>query len=267
MTATLSFDADAYRAGTRHPSHRHDALHLSLVLNGRVAETVGGVTEYASALSVVAKDAGVVHANDFGVAGAKLARLTLPAGTVGALIDDPARAAGWRWTHDATVAEPFLRLVRRGRAGSVAFGADDPDLLDLLAAFTARAAAAPRGRPPEWLADMMAELRATWRPGVTVCDVARRAGVHPVYLARCVRRWYGTGVGEELRRLRLRWAVAATVETRDTVSTVAHARGFADEPHLCREFRRATGMTPGRYRALVGALDYTWRGGRARRPQ
>ncbi len=58
MTATLSFAADAYRAGTRHAPHRHDDLHLSLVLSGRVAETVGGVTEYASALSVVAKDAG-----------------------------------------------------------------------------------------------------------------------------------------------------------------------------------------------------------------
>jgi AraC family transcriptional regulator len=261
MTATLSFAADGYRAGTRHPAHRHDALHLSLVLRGRVAETVGRATEYASALSVVAKDAGVVHANDFGVAGARLARLTLPAGTVGALVDDPARAPGWRWTHDPSVAEPFLRLVRRGRAGAAAFGADDPDLLDLLAAFTARPAASARGRPPAWLAETMAELRETWRPGLMVTDVARRAGVHPVYLARSVRRWYGTGVGEELRRLRLRWAAAATAETEDTVSTVAHARGFADEPHLCRTFRRATGMTPGQYRVLVRALEYHWRGG------
>jgi len=47
MTITLAFDADAYRAGTRHPAHNHDALHLGLVLSGHVAETVGSVTEYA----------------------------------------------------------------------------------------------------------------------------------------------------------------------------------------------------------------------------
>jgi AraC-like DNA-binding protein len=40
------------------------------------------------------------------------------------------------------------------------------------------------------------------------------------------------------------------------VSTVAHSRGFADEPHLCRDFLRSVGTTPGRYRTLVRDLDY-----------
>jgi AraC family transcriptional regulator len=256
MTITLSFHADAYRPGTRHPAHSHDALHLSLVLSGRVSETVGSVTEYAGALSVVAKDAGVVHANDFGTAGAKLARLILPLGTIGALVDKPSRSPGWRWTHDARVANQFLRLVHRAKEGVRSFDADDPDLLDLLAVFTARPAPLARGRPPAWLEQTMQELRAAWHPELTVADVARRAGVHPVYLARSVRRWFGTGVGEEIRRLRLRSAASAIAESCGTVSNVAHAGGFADEAHLCREFRRAIGTTPGRYRSLVRELDY-----------
>jgi len=260
MTITLSFRADGYRAGTRHRPHRHDELHFSLVLSGRVAETVGSCTEYAGALSVVAKDAGVVHANDFGIAGARLARLALPFGTIGALADEPSRSPGWRWTHDARVANPFLRLVRRANSGACAFDADDPDLLDLLAVFTARPAPVTRGRPPAWLEETMRDLRASWHPGLRVADVAGRAGVHPVYLARCVRRWFGTGIGEALRLFRIRSAAAAIAETGGTVSHVAHAGGFADEPHLCREFRRELGITPGRYRALVGALGYTWRG-------
>jgi AraC-like DNA-binding protein len=81
-----------------------------------------------------------------------------------------------------------------------------------------------------------------------------------VYLARSVRRWYGTGVGEELRRLRIRSAAGAIAESGATVSTVAHAHGFADEAHLCRAFRRALGVTPGRYRALVRDLGHHWRG-------
>ncbi|MGH7613629.1 MAG: helix-turn-helix transcriptional regulator [Gemmatimonadales bacterium] len=260
MTITLVFQADRYRAGTRHRPHQHDALHLSLVLSGRVAETVGSVTEFAGALSVVAKDAGVVHADDFGIAGARLARLTLPGGTIGGLVDEPTRSPGWRWTHDARVARPFLRLVQRASAGVCAFAADDPDVLDLLAEFTARPAAVPRGRPPAWLEQTMRELRTSWHPRLSVADVAARAGVHPVYLARSVRRWFSTGVGEELRRLRLRSAAASITESSGTVSTIAHEGGFADEPHLCREFRRAVGMTPGRYHALVGDLGYTRRG-------
>lgn len=261
MVTTLSFFADAYLPAARHRAHRHDELHLSLVLSGRVSETVSGVTEYASALSVVAKDAGVVHADDFGPAGARIARLSLPAGTISALIDEPARSRSWRWTHDTAVAKPFLRLVRRAQRAESSFVADDPDLIDLLAAFTARRAST-RGRPPAWLVQTTDELQSGWHPQLTVAAVARRAGVHPVYLARCVRRWYGTSVGDELRRLRIRSAVAALADSPGTISDVAHARGFSDEPHFCREVRRATGTTPGRYRALVGNLDYSWRGRR-----
>ena len=260
---TLTFSADAYRAGTRHRAHQHEELHFSMVLSGRVAETVGGVTEYAGTLSVVAKDPGVIHANDFGAAGAKLARLSLPSGTIGDLIGSPESSPGWKWTHDPRVARPFLRLVRRSAGLSTMFGADDPDLLDLLAAFTARPVSDYAGKPPLWLRQVMDELRGGWSPGLSVTSLARRAGVHPVYLARCVRRWFGTGLSEELRRQRLRSAAARLATCGSTISDVAHAGGYADEPHLNREFRVATGLTPGRFRALTQLQSFRARGATA----
>ncbi|HJP60056.1 MAG TPA: AraC family transcriptional regulator, partial [Gemmatimonadaceae bacterium] len=216
-----------------------------------VAEAVSGVTEYAGALSIVAKDAGVVHADRFGPTGAKLARLTLPSGTIGGLIDDPRRAPTWQWKHRPDIAKSFLRLVRRASVGVSAFDTDDPDLLDILALLTARPVSSPRGSPPGWLEQTMADLRQSWHPGLTVRDVARVAGVHPVYLARSVRRWYGTGVGEELRNLRFRRAVAAIAGSKATVSNVAHETGFSDEAHLCRSFQQSLGISPRRYRTLL----------------
>ena len=257
--ATLAFHADAYSPGTKHRPHAHDDLHFSLVLSGRLAEAVGGVTEIAGPLSVVAKDPGVVHANDFGVGGARLARLTLNAGTLDTLLDDPARASAWRWTHDPAVAAPFLRLVRRAEGRDATYLRNDPDLLDLLAAFTARPAAAARGEPPAWLLAVMSRVRDRWTPDLTVAGLATRAGVHPVYLARCVRRWFQTGLGEELRRQRLRAAAAAITEPRRTISDVAHAGGYADEPHFNRDFRSAVGVTPGWYRKLLARQEYRWR--------
>ncbi len=251
MSLTMSFAADAYTAGERHPMHEHDCLHLSIVLRGTVAETVGSVTEYAGPLSVVAKDPGVRHADDFGSRGAVLARLSLAGGTVGDAIGEPARAVAWRWTHDAAVAKPFLRLVRRAGAEAATFDSMDADVVELLAAFTARPGSAPRGNPPAWLEQTMQEMRESWIPGLSVADIARRAGVHPVYLARVVRRWYCTGVADELRRIRFRWAVAAVSSSSATVSEIAHAAGFSDEPHLCREFRKLLDVTPARYRAIA----------------
>jgi AraC family transcriptional regulator len=195
-----------------------------------------------------------MHADEFRE-NAKLARLSLPFGILKSLVDDPARSVDWRWTHDPRIAQPFLRLVTRAhRDGAHTFHADDADLLDLLAAFTARPARAS-GVPPRWLEEVMDELRSTWQPGLRVADIARRAGVHPVYLARCVRRWYARGVAEELRQLRLRAAATSIAQSRETVSRIAHHCGYADEPHLCREFHQTLGITPRRYRSIVGELS------------
>ena len=259
MTAVLSFQAAQYPADTRHAPHEHAALQLSLVLAGRVVETVGRVTEHAGALSVVCKAAGVVHANVFGREGARLARLTLADGDLASLLDDPARASDWRWTHDPAVAAPFLRLVHRATTrdttSDTTIAADDPELLDLLAAFSARPVRPPRGEAPTWLAETRDRMIAEWTPQMTVGAIARQAGVHPVYLARCMRRWYGVSVGSVLRILRLRAAVSHGHAARRSLSDAAHAVGYADEAHFNRALRAATGLTPGRYRDLIDALD------------
>ncbi len=252
MDATvLSFDVSTYENGVRHAPHRHDHLQLSLVLTGQLRETVSAKTELAGALSVVSKDSGVTHADDFGPDEARIARLSLRHGTIASLIDDPSRAESWRWTHDARVASPFLRLVRRTQeTGARKFDVADPDVIDLLAAFTARSDSA-RGAAPIWLREAVNEIRTSWHPDLKVGDVAAKAGVHPVYLARCVRRWYGTGVADELRRTRLCAAAAALSSSNDTVSAVAHRYGYSDESHLCRELRSSLSLTPRKYRLLV----------------
>lgn len=260
MLPALTFHADGYNPASRQRPHQHDELHLSMVLSGRVAETVGRVTESALPFSVVAKDAGVRHANDFGRDGARMARLTLMEGTIASLVEDPCRATAWRWRHDPGASRPYVRLIQRAAGAGRTFAADDPDVLDLLAAITSRPVSPKGGEPPAWLAETMARLREEWHANLTVGDVAAQAGVHPVYLARCVRRWYGTSVGDELRRLRVQSAAHAALQCDRTLSYVAHAHGFADQAHMCREFQRVAGTTAAGYRAVVGSLDYTWRG-------
>jgi AraC-like DNA-binding protein len=37
----------------------------------------------------------------------------------------------------------------------------------------------------------------------------------------------------------------------DPLSLVSYTAGFADQAHMCRVFRAATGVTPGAFRALA----------------
>ncbi|MCU0636359.1 MAG: AraC family transcriptional regulator [Gemmatimonadaceae bacterium] len=254
MPSPLRLDVDDYAPAGRQPAHTHDALHLSVVLRGVVHEEVGAHAVCAGPLDVVAKDPGVRHANAWGTTGARLARLSLPGGCLRDLIDTAATAPAWRWTHDPRVARPFLRLVARQHEGTRAVAPDDADVVDLLAAFTARRSGEPHGTPPAWLRDAMTFLRESTGPALTGRDVAAHAHVHPVYLARCVRRWYGLGLGEAIRARRLRAAVADITTSDTLLAPIAHAHGYADEAHLSRAVRRVTGLPPGRLRRLVGTM-------------
>ena len=255
MAIGLRLSAHEYAPGCHQPVHDHDEIHISIVLRGSVSERVGGTTEQAGALSVVVKDRGVRHANGFGPRGATLAQLSIRGAGVSDLLDDPGRLVWWKWCHSLSAVAPFLTLVEQHVPRGDEIAADDADFLDLLSALSARHEEPRRDSPPKWLSDTLTWLRSEWQPRTRVADVAAHAGVHPVYLARCVRRWYGHGVSDELRRLRLRSAAQSVAFRAGDLSQAALDNGYADQAHLCRDFRRATGRTPGDYRATIRRLS------------
>jgi AraC family transcriptional regulator len=245
----LTIHPKRYSAGVHQPRHAHDELHLSLVLRGSVAEDIGSERHIGSALSVVTKDPGAEHANTFGPDGATLVRLSCPVSLAaiagpGADVHRPAQ-----WFHDPAVARPFLRLWLRSRSGEFAFHSADDDVVDLVSRLLP-VRCTPGGAPPQWLRDVYAQV-ADDHHRVSAASLASSAGVHPVYLARALRRWYGANLRTLVLRRRLCNVAHRLASTQRTVSQIAHDTSFADEPHLCRRFRAATGTTPAAFRRLT----------------
>lgn len=85
-------------------------------------------------------------------------------------------------------------------------------------------------------------------PPPRLAEVARVAGVHPMYLAKLFRRRFGYSLGEFVRRRRVAWACGQLGNSDATVASIAVAAGFADHAHFTRTFRRITGCTPSWYR-------------------
>jgi len=249
---TLAFRLDDYPTAHRQPPHRHDDLHLSLVLRGGLSETVGGETVQAAPLSVVVKAPDLVHANCWGEGGARLARLALPQASLAVLSEHPGRDVAWRWSHEMHVARPFLQLLHRHQQlGMTRVAAQDTDLSDLVAALTARPAHESTGTAPRWLQDVVQRVHDDWHPLLDGHRLAAEAHVHPVYLARCVRRWYGVSLGSLLRYERLRRTAAALTASRVRGALVAQGCGFADEAHMSREVKSALGLSPRALRAVA----------------
>lgn len=228
-----------YAAGYRQGKHAHERASVTLLLRGALRETAAGREENATVLSVVVKPAGVVHADEVGPAGARTLQVVLE--DEAAFLGDPARELGaWRWIHAGAGVRPLLGLQRA--LWDAAADLEDP-VLEALGEVVAEPGPASDD-PPGWLARAREALDDDDPTASRVRDLAAAFDVHPVSLTRAFRRAYGVPVSVYRRRLRLRRAAAQISGTDRPLTRIAHAAGYADHAHLCREVRGATGLTP-----------------------
>lgn len=63
---------------------------------------------------------------------------------------------------------------------------------------------------PFWVRRIKEKLNVEFRDRITMDDLAREGGVHPVHLSRVFRRFAGMGIGEYVHRLRIRDTLSPT---------------------------------------------------------
>ena len=83
-----------------------------------------------------------------------------------------------------------------------------------------------------------------------VAQVCDRFSVSERALQRLVRRRLGLTPKWLIQRRRLQEAAERLRDGSTTQAEIASALGYADQPHLIRDFARVTGMTPGQFAAL-----------------
>jgi AraC family transcriptional regulator len=103
---------------------------------------------------------------------------------------------------------------------------------------------------PRWLQDAEELVQARFAEHLGLSFVANIVGIHPVRLAREFRRRYGMTLGEYLRRLRMEYVTRELVRSELSLAEIANAAGFSDQSHMCRTFKRHTGLSPAKYRAV-----------------
>ncbi len=84
----------------------------------------------------------------------------------------------------------------------------------------------------------------------SLTDLARRIGLHPVYVARAFRVRFGCAVGDYVRSLRVE-RVRRLLHRPLALSEIAALVGYSDQSHMTREFRRTFDQSPGAYRRLT----------------
>lgn len=233
-----------YAPGFAMGVHDHPQAYLTAVLAGAYDERMTDAGRTCEQGDVVFRPAGEPHASRFHDGGARCLRVRL--------------AGQWMERVQAGGRTPDRSLaVRPGRAGWLSarlhleFRAGDPasaiaieGLVLALMAEVLRLPGPDGGGTPAWLSRVVDRVYAQFRETLTLAALAEQEGVHPAHLARVFRRVRGQTVAACIRRLRLEWAMRELRGTRRSLAGIAHDAGFADQSHLTRTLKAATGVTP-----------------------
>jgi AraC family transcriptional regulator len=229
-----------YPPGLRHGDHSHAAPHVSVVVAGSFRETTPRGEQVVCHGSIGFRADEARHSVCFGPAGALILTVALDD-----WIAEGVPRAGVRWVGASVpFARELLVLARRG-------GEEECDELAdrLVALWTARPSAPPRGPAPAWLRDAAEQLLSA--PGeLSIAGLASRLGVHRVHFTRSFLSHYGMAPSVFRRRAMASRAVSAALAGPDSLAAAAADAGFADQSHMARVVREWCGVRPSELRAL-----------------
>jgi AraC family transcriptional regulator len=169
------------------------------------------------------------------------------------------RAAGWR--SGGLPPEPELGMLA-ALGIAAADGGTDVSLEEAALLLVDRFLARGGSRRPAWARRVVDRRRAVetalWMDAhadqrVPLAALARRAGLSTFHFLRVFTRVLGVTPHQYLVGARLRRAARLLADPSRAVTDVAFEAGFGDLSHFVRTFRRAAGVSPGRFRRLPRA--------------
>jgi AraC family transcriptional regulator len=235
------------------PSHAHCAGYVSLMLAGEYHETAGFTRFGYQPFTCIYHPPDMEHHDAIGPAGVTLLTLEFK----------PELFAGMDFTAvnlrpivDLSGSRPAWELMDLYRR----IASHEASSLDLESRAVALAFSIVRSsaRVPRDLRSLRRAceyVHAHFGENLTLAQVARAAGVHPVYLGQAFRHEFGETLGAYLNRIRVRAAAERLAHSDLPLSAIALDFGFYDQSHFTRIFRQLTGATPGVFRAVVGQFE------------
>ena len=236
------------------PSHAHELAFFALLLEVQYGERYERQERQFRPFTVHFRPAGIPHQDEVGPHGVRFFEIEIRPSWRQRLADC---SAALDLAHDDCKGGPLLWLGMKmyrefqGAASADSAAAGDLFVESLLAEMLAHVARMRRENVthrPAWLGRIIEKLAAEHCQRVTLDELGREAGVHPVHLSRVFRKCVGEGIGEHVHRLRIRAACEQMLTGETSMAEISLAAGYADQSHFTRAFRRATGMTPAAFR-------------------
>jgi AraC-like DNA-binding protein len=216
-----------HSAGTRIAAHRHRHAYAALVLSGSYQESGPEGLWQCSAGELVVHPPYHLHANRMGNGGARVLNFELPV-HIDAKLD--------RSYYGVYVLPDPGRLERVSCRDPYAALAEAEEVKH----------AKPSRTSELWL-DRLAEALGE-EPARPIAALAEDYRYSSAHLSRAFRNRFGIAPVTFRREQRLRRALRLLSESDQDLCDIAAECGYADQPHMNRELKQLTGVTPQRLR-------------------
>ena len=161
---------------------------------------------------------------------------------------------------DINVRKNFSSLAFLYAARHIAEAFEGGDPVALRTAYSAfleelvRAAKLARTDRQPWLPRARQFLDKNGLGGVSLEEVSKAVGIHPVHLAQEFKRHYGLTVGDYIKRMKLDEARRQLGLRQRPIAKVAKQLGYYDHAHFVKVFKGFTGITPTEFRRVTAPL-------------
>ena len=238
-----------YSSRQQLPKHSHALSYLCMTVRGRYSETSQRTTQRCAPLTLAFHPAGAEHVVDFDAGEARLFNVEVEAQWMKRLrecrlgMDEPVYYFGgppswlaFRLYKEYKSMDTLSELMMEGL------------LLEIMVETSRGSTRETKRKVPAWLFQARDLLHDSFSQNLSLKQIAESVNVHPVHLAVRFRRYYGSTIGDYVRKLRIDFACSKLVETDQSLIEIAMASGFCDQSHFSRSFKQLVGVTPSEYR-------------------
>jgi AraC family transcriptional regulator len=252
QAAGFSLSETHYTPGLKLSRHSHESPYFGFILCGAYSESYGQRVRACQPSMLIYHPAGELHAQRFDRTAVRLFRIEVnnerlqdmsqadfclesPADSRSGLVNSIAH----KLYQEFCAPDAASRLAIEGLA------------LELIAAVARLSNRRDNtsSYPPLWLTQAHELIKSRFAEPLTLSEMARAVGVHPVTLAREFRRYYRSTIGEMARRERIEFACREILKPDAKLADVAISAGFYDQSHFAKTFKQIIGLTPAQYRA------------------
>ena len=241
-----------HRCARKMPEHAHELPFFALILDGSYAEHYGRQQNQFGPFTLSFRPAGIPHQDEVGPQGVRFFDMEIgpewqqhmrDAGGSLTFPTDEVGGGELLWTAMKVFYETRQPIVEH-----------DIYLDSLLAELMAGVAHLPTERAtdgPNWLRRTLDKIHEQYCQKLTLDELSLEAGVHPVHLSRIFRKSKRVGIGDYIRRLRVKAACERMLDPEASLADISFDTGFADQSHFTRTFAGLTGISPNRFRQLL----------------